>query len=142
MNNQSKLLQPDVGQNKFLKSAYQQADVNLRNKPSDAKDKIHHFEIMRLLNSVENVNIESNIRKSKEDDGLAMLMELAKVKKDRYHKSFLISLADNPNYWVPPSWAKEPKSACLNTFEHLQLQKGSGSFAGNLSLMRSRVSPM
>lgn len=138
-NLQINLRNPDIGQNKFLKSPHQQVDFNLSDKKEVAKEKIHHFGIMRLLNSVENVNIESNLPKSKETDSLAMLVELEKTKKDRYQKTVLTSLADRTYYWTHNSGLGEPKSPIKNNFDLPILAKGSGSFVGRIGISRNGV---
>ena len=139
---QNNLANPDIGQNKFLKSPNQQADMNYSYKKDESRERMHHFDIMRLLNSVENVNIESNLPKFKDDDGLQMLMELENKKRERYQKTVFMSLADNRYYWMANSNMSEPRSPVLTNFDLPKLQKGSGSFVGSRRFTRCRIPSM
>lgn len=130
--NQNNLENPDIGYNKFLKSSMTKQQLRKSSMDEETREKIHHSEIMRLLNAVENVNHESNLpaQRHKINSFNMILMEVGEKHEDRKHSTRYQSLAEKSHYWKPRILSSEIKSPGLPHFEIPKLNRGSGSFVG------------
>lgn len=140
---QNNLANPDIGHNKFLKSSTIKRPVKQASMEEEFKGKMHHSEIMKLLNAVENVNHESNLPKNKSKmQSLNMILnEIGVIKKERKHSTLYQSLADKPQYWKPKLLPLEPKPTGMSSIELPILNKGSGSFVGRIAIKADQEIP-